>query len=149
VLLDLQNDRYNPEGASIDDDFRFPLATGEFDIIYLFSVFTHMIAEDIKIYLREFERLLRPTGKIFLTAFIKDGVPTMSINPPGYAIPWSGPLHCVQYDRRCFEQMLASNGFLVDKYGAEIDEQTSVRISRGTDQVCRVSFDGSYEYRTL
>lgn len=118
--LDVMNARYNRKGKSMEKDFRFPFKKGEFDIIYLFSVFTHMIAEDIRIYLKEFKRVLAPSGKIFLTAFIEKDVPYMTINPEGYLKKlglkrWKGNLHCVLYDRVFFASMLTENGFKIDR----------------------------------
>lgn len=118
--LDVMNVRYNREGKLMAKDFRFPFERGEFDIIYLFSVFTHMIAEDIRIYLKEFKRVLTPRGKIFLTAFIEKDVPDMTINPEGYLKKlglkrWKGNLHCVLYDRDFFASMLTENGFKIDR----------------------------------
>ncbi|MBI3762423.1 MAG: class I SAM-dependent methyltransferase, partial [Chloroflexi bacterium] len=45
IYLNLQNLRYNPTGKSIGGDFRLPFADGEFDIIYLWSVFSNMTTE--------------------------------------------------------------------------------------------------------
>lgn len=128
--IDARNERYNPEGKLIDDEFRFPFNVGRFDIIYLFSVFTHMIANDIKIYLAEFQRLLSPFGKIFLTAFIEKDVLDMTINPKDYqGKRWRGSLHCVLYDKDFFSSMLDENGFKIDDI-KEIDGHKGIQISR-------------------
>ncbi len=120
IHLDVMNARYNRKGKPIDKDFCFPFDSGEFDIIYLFSVFTHMVAEDIRIYLKEFKRVLSPSGKVFLTAFIEKGMPDMTINPKGYQKQarvkrWKGRLHCVLYDRDFFVSMLTENGFKINR----------------------------------
>ena len=128
---DVKNPRYNPSGNSIDVDFRLPFDEKEFDIIYLYSVFSHMTTEDIRVYLKEFQRLLSPMGKIFLTAFIEDGVPDMTINPQNYKANWEGTLHCVRYNKDFLESLLAENGFDVDHldYEGETDEQSALFIS--------------------
>lgn len=120
TLLDVMNARYNRKGKPMGKDFHFPFKRGEFDIIYLFSVFTHMITEDIKIYLKEFKRVLAPSGKIFLTAFMEKNVPDMTINPEGYQEKlglkrWKGNLHCVLYNRKFFASILTENGFKIDR----------------------------------
>lgn len=117
IHIDVKNPRYNPSGRVIDIGFRLPFDNEEFDIIYLYSVFTHMTSEDVRIYLKEFQRLLSPSGKIFLTAFIEDGVPDMTINPRDYKRKWTGPLHCVRYNKDFFESLLAESGFGVEHYG--------------------------------
>jgi len=120
IHIDVMNARYNRKGQPIDKNFRFPFDSEEFDIVYLFSVFTHMIKEDVKIYLREIKRLLSPSGKVFLSAFIKSNAPNMTINPEGYQKKlglkrWSGKLQCVLYDRGFFESMLTEYGFKIDR----------------------------------
>ena len=129
----VKNPRYNPNGKAIDTDFQLPLNDQEFDIIYLYSVFSHMTKEDIIIYLREYQRLLAPSGKIFLTAFIEKGVEDMTINPQDYGtVKWRGPLHCVRYNKDFFETLLTETGFCVDHfdYGKETNGQSALYISK-------------------
>lgn len=134
IHIDVKNLRYNPSGKAIDVDFRLPFDDQElFDIIYLYAVFSNMTKEDVRSYLKEFQRLLAPSGKIFLTAFIEDGVPDMTINPRGYkGRNWKGPLHCVRYKKDFFESLLAENGFGVNHfdYEKETDGQSALYISR-------------------
>lgn len=118
--IDVMNARYNRRGKPMGEDFRFPFESEEFDIIYLFSVFTHMVTEDIKIYLSEIKRVLLPAGKVFLSAFIESDLPNMTINPDRYQKKlglkrWSGKLQCVLYDRRFFESMLTESGFKINR----------------------------------
>ncbi len=132
IHIDVKNPRYNPRGKTMDIDFRLPFEHQAFDIIYLYSLFSHMTTEEIRTYLNEFQRLLAPSGKIFLTAFIAEGVPKMTINPQDYVKNWSGALHCVRYDKDFFESLLAENSFSVDcfTYEKEIDRQSAFYISR-------------------
>lgn len=126
IHVNVQNDRYNPKGRSLNVQFRFPLEDQTFDIIYLFSVFSHMRDEDVRVYLSECRRLLKPTGKIFLTAFVEDNVPEMSINPLNYKIKASGPLHCVRYNRSFFEKLLSERGFQNDRlHGTHVENGQS------------------------
>lgn len=128
--LDVHNKRYNPSGKKLDDSFRFPFEDQNFDIIYLYSVFSHMTAEDIQIYLREFKRLIKPSGRIFATAFLEDNVPDVEINPQNYRTAWSGALHCVRYNKQFFEALLNQYDFYIDhfEYGQETDGQSAVYI---------------------
>lgn len=132
VHIDTRNALYNPHGRTADIGFRLPFNDQEFDIIYLYSVFSHMPDEDIRVYLKEFQRLLAPSGKVFLTAFIEEGVPDMTFNPSDYRMDWKGPLHCVRYDRDFFESLLADNDFAVEDfvYEKETDGQSALYISR-------------------
>ena len=128
--INIENQRYNPHGKKIDKKFSLPFDDSEFDIIYLYSVFSHMTIVDIKLYLKEFRRLLEPSGKIFLTAFVEDGVPNMNINPTDYKMMWDGPLHCVRYEKKYFESVLKDYNFKIGKfeYGTETDGQSAFYI---------------------
>lgn len=132
VHLDARNTRYNPSGAEIDEGFRFPFQEGEFDLICLYSVFSHMLADDVRAYLKDFYRILRPDGRILVTAFIEEGVPDVAENPEGYkSWDWSGPLHCVLYSRSFFEQLLEEGGFRLDRLDpAESTDQSRLYISK-------------------
>lgn len=117
--IDVENTRYNPDGAASDSDFAFPFGDGEFDLITLYSVFTHMLTDGVRTYLKEFDRILRPDGRIFLTAFLEDNVPDVEENPEGYlGREWKGALHCVRYEREFFEGLLDEAGFKLDDFDA-------------------------------
>lgn len=133
--VDVKHPRYNPSGRELDTRFVLPFDDGEFDVVYLYSVFSHMLPKDIKAYLAEFQRLLSPSGKVFLTAFVEDDVPKVVDNPAGYRkMRWVGPLHCVRYDRRFFESLLAGSGFGVEgfSYAAETHGQSAFYVARST-----------------
>jgi hypothetical protein len=91
-----------------------------------------MVTEGVRAYLNEFRRVLVPGGRAFLTAFVESGVPPMSINPPDYLRAWSGPLHCVRYDREFFEVLVAEAGFRLEHFvhGQETDGQSAVYLIR-------------------
>lgn len=140
IHLEAGNPRYNPRGRQMDAGFRLAFDDERFDIVYLYSVFSHMTTEDVVAYLREFRRLLPPSGRLFLTAFIEDGVPDMTVNPRGYGdMRWVGPLHCVRYDRSFFESLLADSGFGVDRldHGVETGGQSALYVSLRTKAVTR------------
>ena len=131
IRVDVQNPRYNPGGSAIAGDFRYPFDDGSFDIIYLYSVFSHMETEDVRVYLQDFRRLLASDGSFFFTSFAEEGGPDISINPEGYRREWSGPLHCVRYRRGFLESLLRSSGFKVDRfeYATETDGQSAFGCS--------------------
>jgi SAM-dependent methyltransferase len=129
-LLDVANSRYNPGGGADAAASRLPFEDASFDIVYLYSVFSHMLENDVRTYVREFRRVLAPGGKVFLTAFVEDDVPPVMENPPDYLRPWSGPLHCVRYERAFFEGLAADAGLHVERFvhGEETDGQSAVYL---------------------
>jgi len=124
--------RYNPGGGAIDAAFRLPAAPGSVDLAYLYSVFSHLPEAHLRVYLGELARVLAPGGRVFLTAFVEEGVPPVVVNPPGYAFErCSGPLHVVRYERGHFAGLLEAAGFRVDRFdhGAETDGQSGVYLA--------------------
>jgi cyclopropane fatty-acyl-phospholipid synthase-like methyltransferase len=124
TYLDLINERYNLEGES---NQTLASDIGSVDVIYAYSVFSHMNEKDTKTYLKIIEQTLSPSGKAFVTCFVEEGVDNYQENPDKYGpIPWSGRLHCCLYSRAYFEQLAYAAGLGVDRfeYGKETDGQS-------------------------
>jgi SAM-dependent methyltransferase len=122
--VDLANPRYNPSGSV---ERRIPCADSDYDGFYAYSVFSHLMGDDSAAYLKEVARLLKPGGRAFVTAFVEDDVPDQEENPAGYGpLQWSGPLHCVRFNRRFFDAMVADAGLTVVDltHGQETDGQS-------------------------
>ena len=135
--VNVKHPRYNPRGKEIDTRLVLPFNDGEFDVVYLYSVFSHMLPRGIRAYLTEFQRLLSPSGKVFLTAFVEDDVPKVAVNPAGYRkMKWVGPLHCVRYEKGFFESLLAASGFRAEgfSYATETHGQSAFYVARGAPQ---------------
>ena len=66
-LLDVQNERYRPEGTVGPDEVRFPYDDDSFDVVCAFEVFMHVSLEGVRNYLREIARVLRPDGLAVVT----------------------------------------------------------------------------------
>lgn len=69
-IADVHNDRYHPEGSQKASEYRFPYADGSFDFVFLTSVFTHMLPQDMENYLSEISRILRSGGRCLITFFL-------------------------------------------------------------------------------
>lgn len=67
---DIYNASYNPLGKEQASSFIFPFENETFDFIILSSVFTHLLAPDMKNYLSQISRVLKPGGTAFITYFI-------------------------------------------------------------------------------
>jgi len=70
IIADIHNALYNPHGKFQSSDFRFPYPDGSFDVVLLASVFTHMLPSDVKHYLSEIARVLKPGGRSLITFFL-------------------------------------------------------------------------------
>lgn len=129
--IDVANRLYNPNGIVSQSAFHFPFADKSFDIIYLYSVFSHMEPEGVGAYLAEFRRLLASRGTVFCTAFVEEGVPDVTENPAGYRMKWSGPLHCVRYNRPFLENLIKQHGLVLRQFvhGKETDGQSALYLS--------------------
>lgn len=71
-VLDVQSDRYNPDGTIAAAEANLGVADNCGDVIVLTSVFTHMYPEQIRHYLGEIKRILADEGQAFITFFLLD-----------------------------------------------------------------------------
>jgi SAM-dependent methyltransferase len=118
--LVLANERYNPNGRAMGDWFRFPLEDVSFDVVHAYSVLTHLRQETALVYLSEMARVLAPSGRAYITAFV-GGKEPFAINPGGYCdLEQGSPLHFCVYDTGVFEGMLAEAGFSI----VTVDDRT-------------------------
>jgi SAM-dependent methyltransferase len=131
--IDLHHDLYNPKGTlKFDDHFKFDFASESFDIVYMQSVLGNNDDREVSIFAQEFYRLLRPAGKLFLTAFIEENVPDCMANPDGYIMKCEYPKQIVRFEKKFFLNLFRKEGFVVDCYeqGTEIDFQSAVYFSK-------------------
>ncbi len=77
--FDAFNELYNPYGCYRTKDFRMPAADRSVDRIFLSSVFTHLLEDEVMHYLREFRRVLKPDGLAHASFFL---YPEQPINLP-------------------------------------------------------------------
>lgn len=66
----IYNKSYNPQGIINPSGYHFPYEDEQFDFVFLTSVFTHMLSDDIRHYLSEISRVLKKDGKCFITYFL-------------------------------------------------------------------------------
>jgi len=133
LRANVRNERYNPRGNPIGDGFRLPFRDSEFSLVYAYSVFSHMLAGDLRHYLIEIRRITSPHGKLFFSAFAEPDVPDVSVNPPGYHRDWGEtPLHCVRYNRAFLVGLLSQAQFRLDRvdYETETDWQSAFYASK-------------------
>lgn len=70
--VDIRNEQTNRRGRQPASSCHFPFTDGRFDFVFLTSVFTHMLLEDIENYLQEISRVLKPSGRMLATCFLLD-----------------------------------------------------------------------------
>lgn len=69
-LADIYSRFYNPAGKHQAKEYEFPYADESFDFVFLTSVFTHMLPDDMERYLAEIARVLKPGSKCLITYFL-------------------------------------------------------------------------------
>jgi SAM-dependent methyltransferase len=69
-LANVKNQNYNPKGAFRAAEYTFPYEDMSFDFVFLGSVFTHMLPQEVERYLSEIKRVLKAGGKSLITYFL-------------------------------------------------------------------------------
>ena len=113
--LDVFSRAYNPAGKIIGTDVVFPVVDSAVNFAFAGSVFTHLLQEDAKHYLREVRRALAPDG-IFL--------PSIHTSPsPGRE--YSGNESRIDVDSEYFVDLAQAAGLrLVKRLGALCGQET-------------------------
>ena len=82
-VADIFNKEYNPRGTGRAAEYRFPCEDASIDFAFAASVFTHMLPDDVRRYLAEIHRVLKPGGRGLFTHFILNGESAAAISPAG------------------------------------------------------------------
>ncbi|MGP7999414.1 MAG: class I SAM-dependent methyltransferase [Streptosporangiaceae bacterium] len=118
------NAEYNPGGTAKAAEYVLPYGDASFDVVCLFSVFTHMLTADVERYVTEISRVLRPGGRLAATFLIINDETTKSMRDGNgiynfaYHVgpQWlfeegmSAPELAVGYDEQYVRDLYASNG---------------------------------------
>lgn len=72
ALSDVFNSSYNPGGQLKPESYAFPYEEGVFDVAIATSVFTHLPYREMRNYVQEMHRVLKPGGKVLATFFLLD-----------------------------------------------------------------------------
>lgn len=81
--ISLENDLYSNTGQKANL-LEYPYQENSFDTVFLFSVFTHMPVDEIKHYLAQIFRVLKPSGKCLATFFTYNNRSEGLISDPSY-----------------------------------------------------------------
>jgi SAM-dependent methyltransferase len=131
VHFDVDDKLHNPTGTTKMTDFVLPVADGSIDKVFGWSVFTHMWESDIRHYLAEFRRVLKPGGKALLTCFIitpqvlaKARETNLTQYNLRFEHQWHEdcfvndldfPLGAIGYSPEAFKSMVADSGLSMDR----------------------------------
>jgi ubiquinone/menaquinone biosynthesis C-methylase UbiE len=69
-VIDVFNKLYNLAGKYKGSEYIFPFEDNSFDFIFLTSVFTHMLPDEMEQYLSEISRVLKMKGRCLITYFL-------------------------------------------------------------------------------
>jgi len=126
TFVDVQSQLHNPSGKKHCADVVFPVADESVDKIFLSSVFTHMLPDDVMHYLAKMSRALKRNGLVLTTMFLLNQRSMASIESQtaqfSFPCTVSGYRQCrvqnyevtegaVAYYQESYLTMLYSNGF--------------------------------------
>ena len=129
-LTDIYSKACNPKGKKKASEYEFPYEDESFNFIFLTSVFTHMLPQDVENYFSEIVRVLKRDGRCLITFFLLNTQSLKSIdeklslldfkyNFQGYrTIDKNEPESAVAYDERFIRAPLLKNfgGFIPLSY---------------------------------
>jgi SAM-dependent methyltransferase len=70
--VNVRNELYNPTAPPMTESTDLGVGTRTFDVIWLFSVFTHLNPRDYRVMLKLLRRYARPDARLFFTVFIDE-----------------------------------------------------------------------------
>ena len=72
IHYDVADQLHNPTGTTKTTGIKLPIKDHSIDRVIAWSVFTHLYEVDIRHYLKEFRRVLKPDGVGYVTMFVVD-----------------------------------------------------------------------------
>lgn len=124
IWADIFNSFYNATGIHRGEEYVFPFPDHSFDLVFLTSVFTHMLEEGFVHYVEEISRLLKPGGRCLATFFmlnpLQEALHKQGRNEFDFTIS-HGRCKCyheilelaVSYPESYVKEVFAANGLLV------------------------------------
>ena len=115
--LNKYNARYAPSNSTekfsyFDND----VFKNKYDLVYLYSVFSHLEPDDLIDYLNLFKNILEPNGVVYATVFVGDEVDTYEENPTHLSFLTfkpAGRLHVCYYNKSYFEGLVKNAGLKI------------------------------------
>lgn len=138
---DILNDMYNPQGRTQDFEYSLPFAGDEFDLVFLCSVFTHMLKGGIARYIDEIGRVLKPGGRCLASFFLlnPDSLHWMTTQLPEVDFPYEHGDGCRLHNREIISDAVAvDEGWVRERFlaaGLRVTEATYGCWSGGRDLI--------------
>jgi SAM-dependent methyltransferase len=132
-LFNLKHIMYNPEGTiELNDDFRFQYESDFFDLVYATGVIPNYLDFEVRLLLKDFNRMLKKGGRLFITTFVEENVPDMEENPDNYLMKFTYPRQIVRFEKNFFENLIREQGFAIDSFEhrTEIDFQSAYYLTK-------------------
>lgn len=139
IHYDIKNERYNPHGVPFRPPIQMPFREKSFDVVFLYSVFTHMRSADISEYLKDIRRVLRANGHGLFTVYVEENCENETENPEGYLDELGksvGPLHRVRFNKSFFEALIRTNGLTIADFfplSEQVTKQSVYLVTRGQE----------------
>lgn len=141
LRADVANDLYNLEGQVKAREYTFPFPDDTFDVVFLHSVFTHMLPEEVARYTREISRVLRSGGRCIFTTFLADfGIGEGELSFPhdcgSYCLHQEiTPLKAVSYrlnylDAVCADQYMSRHTLLTGMWRQGVSTKPDTKLSQ-------------------
>jgi SAM-dependent methyltransferase len=120
--FDAHNEMYNPEGTALADFDRLPVGDHRFELICLFSVFTHLNPTDFVAMLKLLHRHARPDARLLFSLYVTRPDGSGIYLGPGDSPPGSRfvdeipdqPLVIARYDEDYARELVAEGGWKVE-----------------------------------
>jgi ubiquinone/menaquinone biosynthesis C-methylase UbiE len=121
--LEVRHELYNPRATNSSKDVRFPISDNSIDVVFLISVFTHLLQDEVSHYLGEIARILKPAGRCMATMLTKDNyVPSQSqirfdyvYSPNCLCFSKKHPTWAVAFSRSLIEDIADEAGVPVER----------------------------------
>ncbi len=139
-VADIYNGMYNKRGKFKANEYEFPYKEGSFDFVFLNSVFTHMLPQDMEHYFSEIARVLKKNGRCFMTFFLlndksralidaKASIYNFEYIGNGYqTVDKNEPETAVAYDEKIIRAFYEKTGFEMTsiQYGSWCGRKTAM-----------------------
>jgi ubiquinone/menaquinone biosynthesis C-methylase UbiE len=125
--LDIAHKLYNPQGKISGEALKLPYTERQFDFVIMTSVVTHLPPDEVLVHLSEVARLLKPGGRLFMTAFVVDRTAAANAagrrdprlgfvrdgSGPCWFVPDMPPLAAVGFDDDFLDHALEKTGLVI------------------------------------